>query len=105
MRQLINISEMLQTHARLRPNHIGASDSQRQLSYRAWNQRASALASGLLEQGLQAGERVAVLAYNRIEWLELYVALARAGLVALPLNFRLVSDELAFILKDAQVSA
>ena len=48
---------------------------------------------------------MAVLAYNRIEWLELYVALARAGLVALPLNFRLVSDELAYILKDAQVSA
>ena len=105
VRQLFNISEMLQTHARLRPNHIGASDSQRQLSYRAWNQRASALASGLLEHGLQAGERVAVLAYNRIEWLEMYVALARAGLVALPLNFRLVRDELAYILKDAQVSA
>ena len=105
MRQLFNISEMLQTHARLRPAHIGASDSRRRLSFAVWNSRASCLASGLLAQGLQPGERVAVLAYNRIEWLEIYVALARAGLVALPLNFRLVSDELAYILKDAQVSA
>jgi acyl-CoA synthetase (AMP-forming)/AMP-acid ligase II len=98
---LFNISEMLQTHARLRPAHIGASDSRRSLSFAVWNSRASCLASGLLAQGLQPGERVAVLAYNRIEWLEIYVALARAGLVALPLNFRLVSDELAYILKDA----
>ena len=105
MRQLFNISEMLQTHARLRPTQIGAIDSQRSLSFAKWNERASALASGLLANGLQPGDRVAVLAYNRIEWLEIYVALARAGLVALPLNFRLVSDELAYILKDAQVSA
>ena len=105
MRQLFNISEMLQTHARLRPHQVGASDSRRQLNFAQWNQRASALASGLLAQGLQPGDRVAVLAFNRIEWLELYVALARAGLIALPLNFRLVSDELAYILKDAQVSA
>jgi len=102
---LFNISEMLQTHARLRPAHTGATDSRRSLSFDQWNSRASRLASALLAQGLQAGDRVAVLAYNRIEWLEIYVALARAGLVALPLNFRLVSDELAYILKDAQVSA
>ena len=96
---------MVQTHARLRPTQTGAVDSQRSLSYAQWNQRASALAAGLLAQGLTAGDRVAVLAYNRIEWLEIYVALARAGLVALPLNFRLVKDEIAYILNDAQAAA
>jgi acyl-CoA synthetase (AMP-forming)/AMP-acid ligase II len=45
------------------------------------------------------------LAFNRIEWLEIYVALARAGLVALPLNFRLVGGEIAYILQDAQAQA
>ena len=96
---------MVAHHARLRPNQIGAADSRRQLTYAEWSQRASGLASALLAQGLRPGERVAILAYNRIEWLEIYVALARAGLVALPLNFRLVSGEIAYILKDAQVSA
>ena len=84
---------------------MGAVDSRRQLSFAQWDERASGLASGLLSQGLQSGDRVAVLAYNRIEWLEIYVALARAGLVALPLNFRLVGNEIAYILKDAQAKA
>jgi acyl-CoA synthetase (AMP-forming)/AMP-acid ligase II len=70
---------MVQTHARLRPTQTGAVDSQRSLSFAEWDQRASALATGLLAQGLKAGDRVAVLAFNRIEWLEIYVALARAG--------------------------
>ena len=100
-----HIADMVQTHARLRPTQTGAVDSQRSLSFAEWDQRASALATGLLAQGLKAGDRVAVLAHNRIEWLEIYVSLARAGLVALPLNFRLVKDEIAYILNDAQAAA
>ena len=96
---------MIRAHARLRPQVIGAVDSRRQLTFAQWDQRASGLAQGLLSRGLQTGDRVAVLAYNRIEWLEIYVALARAGLVALPLNFRLVGAEIAYILKDAQAKA
>ena len=96
---------MIRAHARLRPHQLGAVDSRRQLSFAQWDERASGLARGLLGQGLQVGDRVAVLAYNRIEWLEIYVALARAGLVALPLNFRLVGNEIAYILKDAQAKA
>ncbi len=96
---------MIRAHARLRPQQLGAVDSRRQLSFAQWDERASGLARGLLSQGLQAGDRVAVLAYNRIEWLEIYVALARVGLVALPVNFRLVGNEIAYILKDAQAKA
>ena len=105
MRKLPHIADMVQTHARLRPTQLGAVDSQRSLTFAEWDQRASALAAGLLAQGLKAGDRVAVLAYNRIEWLEIYVALARSGLVALPLNFRLIRDEIAYILNDARAAA
>ena len=58
-----------------------------------------------MAKGLQAGERVALLAYNSIEWMEIYVALARAGLVAVPMNFRLTAPELLYIMQDAQVTA
>ena len=60
VRKLPNISDMVAHHARLRPNQIGAADSRRQLSYSEWSHRASGLASALLGQGLQPGERVAV---------------------------------------------
>ena len=96
---------MVRTHARLRPDDIGAMDSRRSLSFVQWNQRADLLAAGLLSQGLNPGDRVAVLAHNCIEWMEIYVALARAGLVALPINFRLVGHEIAYILADAQATA
>jgi acyl-CoA synthetase (AMP-forming)/AMP-acid ligase II len=105
VKQLFNISDMVRTHARLRPHDIGAMDSRRSLSFDQWNQRADLLAAGLLSQGLSPGERVAVLAHNCVEWMEIYVALARAGLVALPINFRLVGHEIAYILGDAQAAA
>lgn len=105
MRQLLTISDMVRTHARLNPQATGTLDSHRSLSFAQWDQRASGLASGLMAQGLKAGDRVAVLAYNSVEWMEIYVALARAGLVAVPLNFRLLPKELLYILQDAQVSA
>ncbi len=48
---------------------------------------------------------MAVLAYNCVEWLEIYAAMAKAGLVAVPINFRLVGQEVRYILEDAEVSA
>ena len=95
---------MVRSHARLRGNDTGAMDSRRSLSFADWNRRADGLAAGLLAQGMVPGDRVAVLAHNCIEWMEIYVALARAGLVALPLNFRLTGSEIAYILKDAQAA-
>jgi len=96
---------MVRSHARLRPQALGTLDSRRSLTFTEWDHRASGLAKGLMAQGLQAGERVAVLAFNSIEWMEIYVALARAGLVAVPLNFRLTAPELLYIMQDAKVTA
>jgi fatty-acyl-CoA synthase len=48
---------------------------------------------------------VALLAFNCIEWLELYVALARAGLVAVPINFRLTGPEVAYIMQHSEARA
>jgi acyl-CoA synthetase (AMP-forming)/AMP-acid ligase II len=105
LRRILNISDMVRSHARLRPQAVGTLDSRRSLTFKEWDHRASGLAKGLMAQGLQVGERVAVLAFNSIEWMEIYVALARAGLVAVPLNFRLTAPELLYIMQDAQVTA
>ncbi|MCB2039105.1 MAG: AMP-binding protein, partial [Ottowia sp.] len=43
--------------------------------------------------------------YNRLEWLEIYAAAALAGLVAVPVNFRLKSAEVAFIARDCGARA
>jgi fatty-acyl-CoA synthase len=105
MSALLTLAESIAAHARTQPHKIGVRDSQRGLSYADWDARASRLANALLAQGLQPGDRVALLAYNCIEWLEIYVALARAGLVAVPINFRLVGPEVAYIVQHSEARA
>ncbi len=105
MGQILTVSAMVETQARLRPDKIGARDSRRALTFRQWDDRASRLASGLCALGLEPGDRVAVLAYNCVEWLEIYVGLARVGLVAVPINFRLVGPEIDYIARHCGARA
>ena len=105
MTELMTFGQMLSVHARLSPNRPGARDGDRALSFRLWNTRARRLANALLGLGLAKGDRVAVLAYNRVEWAELYAATAKAGLIAVPINFRLLGPEIAHVVQDAGVTA
>ncbi|MBI5444345.1 MAG: long-chain-fatty-acid--CoA ligase [Deltaproteobacteria bacterium] len=73
------------------------------LSYRELEARVNRLANALLGLGLEPGSRVAVLAENGARYLEVYLGVAKAGLVTTPLNFRLSEGELLHILDDAEV--
>ncbi|NMN57170.1 acyl-CoA synthetase (AMP-forming)/AMP-acid ligase II [Xanthobacter sp. SG618] len=105
MTDVLNFGQMLAAHARLSPERIGARDLEREMSFALWNARACRLANALLGLGLVKGDRVAVLAYNCIEWVEIYAATAKAGLVAVPINFRLTGREVRFIAENADVAA
>jgi len=102
---LLTVAEIVAAHARITPDKIGARDSRRTLTFAQWNERASRLANALHGLGLAKGDRVALLAYNCVEWMEMYVALARAGLVAVPINFRLVGPEIAYIVTHCEARA
>ncbi len=105
MARLLNLGEMLAVQARLAPERIGARDLERQLSFRQWTARACRLANALIGLGLEKGARIAVLAYNALEWAEIYAATAKAGLVAVPINFRLTGPEIRFIIDNSGASA
>src|SRR5690606_4505101 len=105
MHPMLTVGQMLNTQSRLQPERIGARDLERAMTFRQWNERACRLANGLLGLGLARGARVAVLAYNRVEWAEIYAAVAKAGLVAVPINFRLTATEALYICQDSGVSA
>ena len=94
---LRNIGQIVSAHARLSPDKIATRDSRRAFTFTQWNQRACRLANALTGLGLVKGDRVAVLAYNRVEWMEIYAALAKVGLVIVPLNFRLIGPEIGYI--------
>jgi fatty-acyl-CoA synthase len=105
MSSLLTLAECVAAHARTQPHKIGVRNSKRELTYAQWDERASRLANALLGLGLVKGDRVALLAYNTIEWWEIYAALARAGLVAVPINFRLMGPEVAYIVQHAGARA
>lgn len=105
MSHLLTLSETIASHARLQPGKVGTRDSKRSLTFAAWHDRATRLANGLLALGLSKGDRVVLLAYNCIEWMEIYVALARAGLVAVPVNFRLLPADIAYIASHSEAKA
>lgn len=105
MEELLTFGQMLTVHARLLGDRIGARDLSRAMTFRQWNERSCRLANALLGLGLSKGDRVAILAYNCVEWMEFYAAKAKAGLVAVPINFRLVGREVRFIIENAEASA
>jgi acyl-CoA synthetase (AMP-forming)/AMP-acid ligase II len=105
MNELPHIGQVLTFNAHAFPDKIGARDLTRALTFAQWNARACRLANALLGLGLRKGDRVAVLAYNCIEWVEIYAAAAKAGVIAVPVNFRLVGPEIRYIAQNCEARA
>jgi acyl-CoA synthetase (AMP-forming)/AMP-acid ligase II len=100
-----HIGQVLSARARLEPTRTGIRDLERQMTFLEWDRRVNRLSNALTGIGLRKGDRLAVLAYNRIEWAEIYLAAAKTGIIAVPINFRLTGQEAAFILNDVEASA
>lgn len=66
-----------------------------------FDERVNRLANAFVKLGLGRGARVAILLNNCIEYFEIYFALARAGLIAVPVNYRLTANEISDLLKHA----
>src|ERR1700741_3554670 len=104
-RQLLHFGDIVAMNAYLSPNKIGARSLPRSLTFRDWNERSCKLANALCGLGLEKGDRIAVLAYNCLEWMEIYAAVAKAGLVVVPINFRLIGSEVRYIVENSEARA
>jgi acyl-CoA synthetase (AMP-forming)/AMP-acid ligase II len=63
---------------------------------------ARGVARALSARGFARGDRIAILSANRAEYLAAYYGIMRAGLVAVPVNWRFPADTIAFIIRDAE---
>lgn len=98
-----NIGSLLTKRASINPKREAYVDSKGEcrLSFEQLNERCNQVANGLVKLGVKPGDRVALALMNSAEFIESYFAIAKIGAVIVPLNWRLVPDELEFILKDS----
>ncbi len=75
------------------------------VNYEELNALANRCASAMTELGLKSGDRVALLMQNCVEFIALFYAAAKLGVVVVPLNTRLTPSELSFILSDSGTRA
>src|SRR3979411_722566 len=77
---------------------LGGGQGPREISYARLDEMANGVARGLLARGLERGERVAILSANRVEYLAAYYGIMRAGLVAVPINFKFSRQTIPFLI-------
>jgi fatty-acyl-CoA synthase len=83
------------------PNKLAVVCGDERFTYAQFAERVSLLAGALRAAGVKPGDRVAFLSTNCHRLLEAYYGVLEAGAVLLPLNIRLGSDELAYIMNDS----
>lgn len=99
------INNWLTRREMLTPNKVALIDTlhdKRRITYHAWNRNVNRTANFLLEGlSVQKGDRVAILAMNCVEYLDLWFACGKIGAVIQLLNWRLTPHELSGLLNDA----
>ncbi len=101
----LHVGEVLRMAAYLYPDKLGAKDLSRSMTFKEWNERSCRLANALLNLGLKKGDKVAIIAYNCVEWMEIYAACAKSGLIAVPIMFRMPPAEYEYILHNSEAKA
>ena len=96
---------VLEHHARRAPDQPLARFGDETVTYGEMAVRAAALAAGLSERGVGAGDVVGLLSYNCTEFLETIFAANYLGAIAMPINWRLAAPELRYILDHSEARA
>ncbi len=95
------LPELIGRACRAHPHHLALVFGDEARTHSELHERAARLASVLVGGGVRAGDRVAILLHNRIEFVESLLACHRLAAVAVPINFRLAPDEVEYILADS----
>ncbi|PAU70484.1 fatty acyl-CoA synthetase [Vreelandella alkaliphila] len=95
------IGAALNRSARKYSQQLALTFGERTWSYQSLNDAAKSVASGLLAAGLSPGDRLAVYGKNSDAYVIAWLAATKAGLVHVPINFALSSDELRYILEQS----
>ena len=96
--QRINVGDSLTRSAAARPAQLAVVDGPRRWSYAEFNVWVNQIAHGLAERGYGRGDALGLASANSAEFLAVYYACAKLGLVCVPINLGWRPDEVAYVL-------
>ncbi len=97
----MHVGTVLKMNAKNYPEKLGWQDKQQEYTFREWNERACRLANGLSGLGIGPQDTLAVISYNRGEWMDCYAGCAKGGQVVVPVMFRLAGPEIEYMVNHA----
>ncbi|HDZ90123.1 MAG: long-chain fatty acid--CoA ligase [Deltaproteobacteria bacterium] len=101
----MNVGYFLINSARKFPERTAIVSGEGRFTFKELDLRTDRLALAMNRAGLERGDRVGILFFNSVYFVETYFAALKAGLVATPVNFRLARREMAFILENSRAKA
>ncbi|MDL5160158.1 AMP-binding protein [Actinomycetospora termitidis] len=100
--QRVNVGDALTRSAAARPAQLAVVDGERSFTYAQFDAWVNRLAHGLVDRGYAVGDALALASGNSAEFLAVYYACAKAGVVCVPINLGWRPDEVAYVLGHSQ---
>ena len=108
MKVPLTVNDFIRRAELLYPDRPGIVDEPDQpaeswgtLTYREVAERARAIAAGLDDLGIGAGERVAMVSHNSARLITALFGVSGSGRILVPVNFRLVAEEVSYIVEHS----
>ena len=96
------VGDIVRRQGRINAKKVGLIDGDQEFTYKEINERVNRLANALLSLGLKKGNKVAFMANNCHEFAEAYFALAKTGLIIVPVNARFNATEVTYTLNHSE---
>ncbi len=101
----MDIGLTLQRNANRTPNKIAVKFEENVYTYRELNEEVNRLANGLIAKGIKKSDKVAIMMQNSDLFVISFYALMKIGAIAVPINYRLTSREVKYIIEDSDTVA
>lgn len=103
--QLGTFADIVYRNATLYPDSEAFVCGSERISFKCFNERVNGLIHGLQALGIQKGEIIGILSWNRLEYPEVFGAAMKGGFILAHFNPRLQAEELVHVINDAQPRA
>ena len=99
---MLVLGDILRRHAAVRGGKTAYVVGDDRVTYAAFHARSNQLARALARLGVGRGDRVAVMATNRVEYPIIYFAVLKLGAIVVPVSARFTASEVAAVVGHAE---